>query len=362
MSLIEQATKRLEQLERAGVAVPWAAARTTRGGEARLPNALPAEDQNAALVDKTIPQRVHLRTAESCLKPAAKPAAKPVTKPADQSSARSHPISLQAASLQAAATQTFASQSALQAEPAARAEPRRHVTLDLEMLRSAGYLVPDQVRSEMAQQFRHMKRPLLKTARLASQASGERAALIMVTSAVPGEGKTFCAINLAMSMAMEVDTGVILVDADVVRPSVFSRFGIDAQAPGLLDLLTRSDLILQDALVSTNVPKLCLMSAGNRNDRSTELLASDAMDRLLVQLTQEYADHLVIFDAPPVLLTTESSVLATKVGQVVVVVESSKTSRNSVQQAFAALSHCPVVVSVLNKCEIQPQRYGYHYG
>ena len=245
-----------------------------------------------------------------------------------------------------------------------RAEPSTHVSFDLERLRAVGYLVPDQVRSEMAEQFRHLKRPLLKNARAKSQVLGLCASHIMITSALPGEGKTFSSINLAMSMAMEVDTAVLLIDADVVRPSVFNRLGINIKPPGLLDLLTHDDLPLHEALVSTNVPKLHLMGSGERNQRSTELLASTAMDRLLARLSREYPDHVVIFDAPPLLLTNESPVLATKVGQVVVVVEAMKTRRSVVQQAFAALKNCPVVHSVLNKCDeaTEGRRYGYYYG
>jgi protein-tyrosine kinase len=247
---------------------------------------------------------------------------------------------------------------------AQRAEPSTRVSFDLERLRGVGYLVPDQVRSEMAEQFRHLKRPLLKNARAKIGPTGLCSSHIMITSALPGEGKTFSSINLAMSMAMEVDTAVLLIDADVVRPSVFNRLGINIKPPGLLDLLTRDDLPLHEALVSTNVPKLTLMASGERNQRSTELLASTAMDRLLARLAVEYPDHVVIFDAPPLLLTNESPVLATKVGQVVVVVEAAKTRRTVVQQAFAALKNCPVVHSVLNKCDeaTEGRRYGYYYG
>jgi protein-tyrosine kinase len=257
---------------------------------------------------------------------------------------------------------SLASSAAVSARAAPRA--RTQVTLDLAGLREFGYLVPDQVRSEMAEQFRHLKRPLLKNARAGDTAIEQRGTLIMMTSAMPGEGKTFCSINLAMSMAMEVDTAVILVDADVVRPSVFARMGIDAKPPGLLDLLNRDDLELDDALVATNVPKLLLMASGDPNGRSTELLASASMDRILTKLATDYSDHIVIFDAPPVLLTTESTVLASKVGQVVMVVEAAKTARHTVEMAFAALRHCPIVLSVLNKCDepSDAKRYGYYYG
>jgi Mrp family chromosome partitioning ATPase len=173
----------------------------------------------------------------------------------------------------------------------------------------------------------------------------------MVTSALRGEGKTFCALNLAMSLALEVDTSVVLVDADVVRPGVFERLGLSARPPGLLDLLRGSVGQLAQALVGTDVAKLLLMAPGEHDPRATELLASGAMDRLLTRLAEEYADHVVIFDAPPLLNHVESTVLASKVGQVLVVVEAGKTPRAAVQQAFAALTGCPVVASVLNKSD-----------
>lgn len=305
MNLIEQATKRLEELERAGVEVPWAAAKL--GANRVRPVTTPGR------ADAT-----ELRRPES-------PAV-------------------------------------VAAEPPSRLPLKTSLSFDLERLRSAGYLVPDQIRSQLAEQMRALKRPLLKTARGSS--SGERGALVMITSGLPGEGKTFCSVNLAMSMAMEIDTAVILVDADVVRPSVFSRLGVTDTPLGMLDFLAGETDQLQDVLVETNIPKLLLMSAGRANARSTELLASAAMDRLLDKLTRDYADHVVIFDAPPLLLTTESTVLASKVGQVLVVVESGKTSRAVVQQSFAAVRNCPVVVSVLNKCEelAEGRRYGYYYG
>jgi receptor protein-tyrosine kinase len=326
MSIIEQAAKRLEQLERAGVTVPWSSARAGKAGE-------PAQ---AATLQDAAKQAVAARSGV-----AVAPAAV-----SELRNARSAQV--------AAAPDAFAR---------ARTEPATKVMIDLEMLRAAGYLVPDQVRSEMAEQFRHLKRPLLKNARAGTEASAYRESLIMVTSALPGEGKTFCSINLAMSMAMEVDKSVVLIDADVIRPSVFTRLGIDAKPPGLLDLLGRDEVRLQDALVATNVPGLCLMGAGERSERSTELFASDPMDRLMTLLAAEYADHVVIFDAPPILLTTESPVLASKVGQVVVVVEASRTQRDAVQQAFAALRNCPVVMSVLNKSDAPSggRRYGYYY-
>lgn len=340
MNIIEQATKRLEQLERAGVAVPWAAA----GMEGRADATAKAEFSNA---DADADADSDLAVLDESAPPEAPAVALP-SRPQRVGPAASPSSHLQEHREVATCPQQ---------------KPRSSVEIDIEQLRRTGNLVPDQVRSEMAEQFRHVKRPLLKNARSKSETLAKRGALIMVTSAVPGEGKTFCSINLAMSMAMEVDTSVLLIDADVVRPSLFKRLGIEAKAPGLLDLLTRDDIELADALVATNVPKLTLMASGERSGRSTELLASTSMDALLARLATDYSDHIIIFDAPPLLLTTESSELASKVGQVVVVVESAKTSRSSVQQAFEALRNCPIVMSILNKGD-EPsggRRYGYYY-
>ena len=315
MNIIEQAAKRLEQLERAGVSVPWAAAGIEPQARAPL--------NNAAGLDSPL---------------GAEPRSESVVAIATHGSVRP-------------------------TIPSVRAEPKYRIELDLQRLRQAGDLVPDQIRSAMAEQFRHLKRPLLKAARAPVEPNAHSPSQIMVTSALPGEGKTFCASNLAMSMAMEVDTSVILVDADVLRPSVFARLGIDQRPPGLLDYLSGDVSELHDVLVETNIPKLMLMSSGEPNSRSNELLASDAMDRLLSKLDVEYSDCVVIFDGPPILVTTESTVLASKVGQVLVVVENGRTTRHAVQQAFAALRNCPVVMSVLNKCDetSDASRYGYGY-
>jgi protein-tyrosine kinase len=236
------------------------------------------------------------------------------------------------------------------------------VSVDLALLERSGYLVPTSSRSLLAEEFRHIKRPLLNSARSPGAGNG-RHAEIMVTSALPQEGKTFFAINLAMSMAAEVDTAVLLVDADVVRPSVLQRMGIQADK-GLLDVLMDPALDLSDVILQTNVPKLSILAAGTRSDRATELLASHAMDALLGSLAERYPDHVIVFDAPPLLLTNEAKVLASRVGQVVLVVEASKTPRDVVAQAFAAVEQCPVVVSVLNKApeSATPLGYGYYYG
>jgi receptor protein-tyrosine kinase len=172
--------------------------------------------------------------------------------------------------------------------------------------------------------------------------------LIQVSSALPGEGKTFCAINLAISIAMEVDHSVLLVDGDVIQPSVLRCLEL-AEDVGLLDVLRDPGMDLSKVMLRTNLPKLTLLPAGTASSDSTELLASTAMERLLDDLATNYSDRIVIFDSPPLLPTTESRVLASRMGQVLVVVESNSTRQADVMQAFAALESCSTVMSILNK-------------
>jgi protein-tyrosine kinase len=238
----------------------------------------------------------------------------------------------------------------------------REVVIDLARLEREGYLVPSQARSKLAEQMRIIKRPLLANANGDSGQTIARANLIQVVSAMPEEGKTFFAINLAMSIAMEVDHHVLLVDADVLRPSVLRRLGVEP-APGLLDVLQSKDLMLSDVLLRTNVEKLSILPAGAAHQKSTELLASAAMGSLLDELAAKYSDRIIVFDAPPLIPTTESRVLASHVGQVVMVVEAEKTTHAVVSQAYAAVAQCPVVLSVLNKCQSKGSgdAYGYYY-
>lgn len=244
----------------------------------------------------------------------------------------------------------------------APAKRSSEVQLDLDRLASEGFLVLSHSRSLLAEEFRHIKQPLLRNVREMQADPSKRGGLIMVTSALPREGKTFCAINLALSMAMEVDTSVLLVDADVVRPAVLERLGLPP-ARGFMDVLADPSLDLADVMMKTNVPKLTVLPAGTRNALSTELLGSDAMDRMLAELANRYADRVIIFDAPPLLLTSEARVLAERLGQVVMVVEAGATSRAAVTEAFAAVEQCPKVMTVLNKCAepLADNRYGYYY-
>lgn len=237
--------------------------------------------------------------------------------------------------------------------------------LDEERLRQAGMVVPDANRSKIKEEYRHIKRPLLMNAAGKGTSVLKHANLIMVTSSHPGEGKTFTAANLALSIAAERDKTVLLVDADVVRPSLGNLLGFSAEK-GLVDFLIDPELDIGDLLIKTELPTLTILPAGTPHHLSTELLASTAMQQLTTELSSRYHDRIVIFDSPPLLPTTESCVLAHLMGQIVIVVEAERTTRTDVRESLERLGALPetAVGFVLNKTrhEMDPGYYGYGYG
>jgi protein-tyrosine kinase len=246
------------------------------------------------------------------------------------------------------------------AHPVDSDKPVRQI--DLEKLRSLGMVTPEGGRTQVAEEFRAIKRPLLTAAFGRGQQRIANGNLIMVTSALPGEGKTFTAINLALSIAMEMDHTVLLVDADVARPSVLDRLGLQADV-GLLDLLHNEKIAVPDALMRTNVDRLSILSAGSSHRHSTELLASHAMSRLLNDLATRYPERIIIFDSPPLLLTTESRVLAEQMGQIVVVVEAETTTQHAVKNALRQVEKHKHVSLVYNKSTafLGGEKYGHYY-
>ena len=214
----------------------------------------------------------------------------------------------------------------------------------------------------MADQYRVIKRPLIANAVGKGAARVNHGNLIMMTSAMPGEGKSFTAINLAMSIATELDNTVMLVDADVARPSVLRVLGLEA-GPGLLDLVMDETKDLSSMLLRTNIEKLTILPSGTPHSRATELLASDAMIRLLDDMAKRYSDRIIVFDSPPLLLTTEARVLASHMGQIVVVVRAGQTLQADVRQALATIEACPVKLMLLNQVtSLFKERSGYGYG
>jgi receptor protein-tyrosine kinase len=187
----------------------------------------------------------------------------------------------------------------------------------------------------------------------------------MVSSSNPNEGKTFISINLALSIALEQDKTVLLVDADVLRPSIHRELEFESKQ-GLLEYLLDEVSSLSDVIYNTSIPNLKIIPAGKPHHLTNELLASAKMASLADELAQRYPDRIVIFDCPPILGVTETPVLSSLVGQAVVVVEESKTKVDDVKKAVSQLNEDIAIGFVMNKT-IRSKKdeygyYGYGYG
>jgi protein-tyrosine kinase len=250
-----------------------------------------------------------------------------------------------------------------------RAEPRLEAPtgraaeicrVDRAHMRRQGLITPEGDRTPNAESFRRIKRQIL--ANLGKSKSAVPPNLVLVTSALSGEGKTFCAVSLAVSMALELDRTVLLVDADVAKPSVPRTLGVEAEH-GLLDVLVDKSIELSDVLCRTDIGKLTLLPAGTAQPNATELLASAAMRRLLQEISERYHDRVVIFDSPPLLAASEAGVLASQMGQIVMVVEAGKTSEAALMAALGRIDTSNVTGLLLNKGEDPGLRYQYgEYG
>ena len=235
----------------------------------------------------------------------------------------------------------------------------RILVINQDALRSAGLLPPLHQERELAQQFRQIKRPLINNALGRGVAAVPQGNLIMVASAVPGEGKTFTSLNLALSMRLEEDLNVLLVDGDVVNPRMTRILGLENE-PGLLDVIKDSGVSLSSTVLATDVPGLSFLPAGRPDVNATELLSSARMREVVAQLGGHDSTRVVLFDSAPLVLTTESQALAQLAGQVVVVVRADQTPQDVVLQALQTLDEGKSVSVVLNQSMKQPQ-YGYYY-
>jgi len=230
-----------------------------------------------------------------------------------------------------------------QAEPSS-SKRSREITVDRGRLARAGIALPSNVRSRLVEEFRIIKRGVLSNA----EENKERGRLIMITSARPKEGKTFTSLNLALAIASERDRHVLLMDCDVHRQALVEYLGIEAQQ-GLVDLLAGPGTDIADVLLRTNIPNLTVLPSGKAAPHVPELLSSSRMSGLVDEMVRRYPDRFIIFDAPPCLATSDPSILAGLVGQIVFVVEASQTQEHEIASALRLISACPTIGLVLNK-------------
>ncbi|MFT4025965.1 MAG: capsular biosynthesis protein [Novosphingobium sp.] len=236
--------------------------------------------------------------------------------------------------------------------------------VDRARLRDQGLIVPEGSVSGLFEEFRIVKRHLLlQAAELRRAGAGAAAQRVLIGSANPGDGKTYCALNLALAMAAEKESEVLLVDADFAKPSILSALGLPG-GPGLMDALADPTLDVADCVLGTDIPGLWVLPAGEATTSDSEYLSSSRTAAVLARLSEGAANRIVIFDSPPALAASPAAELAKYVGQALVVVRADRTGQGAVEDAVKLLSACPNIQLLLNAVQFSPsgRRFGAYYG
>ncbi len=236
--------------------------------------------------------------------------------------------------------------------------PRHEV--DRDRLADRGMIVPEVGATALLEEFRIVKRQILACAQSAGEPHARR---VLVCSPHPGEGKTFCAINLAIAMAGERDGEVLLVDADFAKPSVLSTLGLP-KGPGLMDALADPALKVEDLVLATDIPGLFVLPAGDQSTADSEFLASERTAGVLDRLTRGAPNRMVVFDSSPALAASPAAELARHVGQALLICRADRTGRSALEDAVGLLGACPDIKLLLNAAHFSPsgRKFGTYYG
>lgn len=229
--------------------------------------------------------------------------------------------------------------------------------IDRIALVEAGYLLPDGPVTAMSEEFRLLKRDLLAV--MAGQSRGNR---VLICSAHSGEGKSFCAINLALSLAAEKDRDILLIDADFGKPGIPEALGLTA-GPGLMDALADPMIAIEDCVLRTDIPSLAVLPAGRQSNNDTEYLASARTEMLLNRLAEGRPDRIILFDSPPLLAASAAAVLANHAALALLVVRADRTTESALREAAAMLKGGPQVSLLINGVRFAAgtRRFGSYY-
>jgi protein-tyrosine kinase len=236
-------------------------------------------------------------------------------------------------------------------------------TVDKARLREEGFVLPDSPIGTLTEEFRLVKRQLLLRSGADPRPATAKDRMILVCSAQPNEGKTFCSVNLALSLASERDNEVLLVDADVAKPEVLSTLGLGGSA-GLIDAIADPTLDVERLIIRTDIPKLSVLPAGKATNDDTELLSSARAAQIIEALATANERRIVILDSAPALAASPAGVLAHRVGRVLVVVRADRTTETELREAIALLDGCPDISLLLNAASFfgTNRTYGSYYG
>jgi exopolysaccharide/PEP-CTERM locus tyrosine autokinase len=236
--------------------------------------------------------------------------------------------------------------------------------IDRDKLREAAFIVPDGPVTSVSEEFRIVKRRLLASIQAEANAGlGAVAQRILICSAQPNEGKTYSAINLALSIATEQDHDVLLVDADFAKPSILSSLGIEGQL-GLMDALADPSVAVEDCIIPTDIRGLSVLPAGRQTNTDSEYLASARTQEVLARLTDGAPGRIVIFDSPPLLAASPAAALAQHVGHALMIVRADVTSERALRDALGLISGCNQIQLLLNGVKFSPsgRSFGSYYG
>jgi protein-tyrosine kinase len=247
------------------------------------------------------------------------------------------------------------------AAKATRGGGSRKITLDRSRLRAAHIIDWSGTRTQVSEEFRVIKRQLLRQAFPSPGGARAGANLVMITSARPGEGKTFTALNLALGIATEPSRHVLLVDADTSRQGVGEVIGLKDQC-GLLDVLSDDEPDLSQVMLRTDIPNFALLLGGVTRDNAAELLAGSRMAALLREMSLRYSDRVILIDAPPCLVSSDPMSLSASVGKVIMVIEADKTQNDEITVALDMVKDCQNVSLILNKTRVNSSMSLGSYG
>ena len=236
------------------------------------------------------------------------------------------------------------------------------LAIDSAAMRANGYLPELATDRQFAEHYRQIKRPLVEKALSATSRGDELdTRIIMITSALPGEGKTFTCINLAFSLARERDISVLLVDADIPKPHISEIFGVK-QDPGLMDALVDEKVAIESYVMATNVKGLSILPAGRITEGAAEMLVSNRMRQVLRRLLNENSRRIILLDSPPILATSEGRALTKVAGQIVLVVRAGQTLQAAVKGALAQIEPARMAGMILNDASLTLTETLYGYG
>ena len=243
--------------------------------------------------------------------------------------------------------------------------PTRVVVIDRGAMHRAGVIPSEADRATSAEQYRAIKQDLIRYFTAPSEYVGAPRQCIMVTSALPGDGKTYTSVNLALSMTSERDHDVLLLDGDLAMRHLTRTLGM-ADEPGLLDVLRDSSRSLSSVLYRTDVSRLHFLPAGKWSEDAAELLASERMGQLTVEIQKRHPRRIVVMDSSPVLLTPDSRVLAMQAGQIVLVVKAGVTLQHDAKETASLLAgdgrRLTLVLNQVRTHDLLSSLVGYRYG